>query len=92
MRIFLQTQPAAGEAPKYYQLVLEQDLFGGWSLIREWGQQGSRASVKREQFLELKGAQEALERARDAQLKRGFRVMFSQGAEAPAGLRVGHDD
>ena len=92
MRIYLQTQPQAGEAPKYYQLQLEQDLFGGWSLIREWGQPGGRPSVKREQFLELVLAQEAMEKARDAQLKRGFRVMFSQGAGAPIGLRTGTDD
>jgi predicted DNA-binding WGR domain protein len=92
MRIYLQTQPAPGEPPKYYLLQLEQDLFGGWSLVREWGQQGSRPSVKREQYLELTAAQLAMEKARDAQVKKGFRVMFSQGAEAPVGLRIGSDD
>lgn len=92
MRIYLQTQPAPGEPPKYYQLHLEQDLLGGWALVREWGQQGARASLKREQYLELGAAQEALEKARDAQIRKGFRVMFSQGVEAPVGLRIGRDD
>lgn len=92
MRIFLQTQPAPGEPPKYYKLLLEQDLFGGWSLLREWGQQGTRTSVKREQYLDLAAAQLALEKARDAQLRKGFRVMFSQGAEVPTGLRIGSDE
>lgn len=92
MRIYLQTQPQAGESPKYCQLLLEQDLFGGWSLVREWGQPGTRPSLKREQYLHFEQAQEALEKARDAQLKRGFRIMFSQGAEVPMGLKVPGDD
>ena len=83
MRVFMQTPPAARESPRYYQLVLEQDLLGGWTLTREWGQQGGRASLKREVFLERDDALAAFEHARDAQLKRGFRLMFSQGIDSP---------
>ena len=83
MRIFLQQKPAAGEAPRYFQLMLQQDLLGGWTLFREWGQQGGRASSKREVFLERDAALSAFEHARDAQIKRGFRVMFSQGLDGP---------
>lgn len=85
MRIYMQTRPAA-EAPRYYQLLLEQDLLGGWTLYREWGQQGGRPSAKREVFLERDQALAAFERARDVQLKRGFVVMFAQGAEGPHAL------
>ena len=46
MRIYMQTRPAA-EAPRYYQLLLEQDLLGGWTLYREWGQQGGRPSARK---------------------------------------------
>lgn len=83
MRIFMQTTPVAAEAPKYYELVLQQDLLGGWTLYREWGLQGGRSSSRRELFLERDAAIGAFERARDLQVKRGFRVMFSQGAENP---------
>ena len=83
MRILLQTQPLASEAPRYYQIQLQQDLLGGWMLTREWGQQGGRASLKREVFLERDTALSAFEQARDAQLKRGFRLMFSQGSDSP---------
>jgi predicted DNA-binding WGR domain protein len=86
MRIFMQTQPGPGESPKYFQLVLQQDLLGGWTLVREAGQPGHRTTVKRDVYLDLDGAQSAMERARDQQLKRGFRVMFSQGTDAPDGL------
>lgn len=79
MRLFMQTQPAGSEAPRFFQIVLQQDLLGGWLLFREWGQQGNRASSKREMYLERDAAVRAFEHARDAQLKRGFHVMFSQG-------------
>ncbi len=61
------------------------DLLGGWTLYRESGVQGGRATLKREQFLERDEATVAFEKARDAQLKRGFRVMFAQGQEDPYG-------
>jgi predicted DNA-binding WGR domain protein len=83
MRIFLQQRPLAGEQPKFYQLSLQQDLLGGWVLLREWGQPGGRTSAKRELFLERQDALDALSKARDSQLKRGFQVMFQQGMEAP---------
>ena len=82
----MQTQAAGSEAPRYYQIVLQQDLLGGWTLFREWGQQGGRASSKREVFLDRDAAEAALMSARDQQIKKGFQVMFAQGSEAPAGL------
>jgi predicted DNA-binding WGR domain protein len=83
MRLLLQQKPSAGEAPKYVQLILQQDLLGGWSLLREIGHIGGKAQLKREQFLDAETALAAFEKARDAQLKRGFLVMFAQGANAP---------
>jgi len=83
MRLFLQQKPLAGETPKFVQLVLEQDLLGGWLLIRETGQTGGRSQLKREQYLDRDQALAAFEKARDAQVKRGFHVMFAQGADAP---------
>ena len=80
MRLLLQQRPLAGENPKYVQLILQQDLLGGWSLLRESGQTGGKSVLKREQFLDHQLAIEAFEKARDAQLKRGFQVMYTQGA------------
>lgn len=85
MRLYLQTNPTSVEAPRYVQIVLEQDLLGGWTLYRESGAQGGRATLKREQFLEREQAIAAFEKARDTQLKRGYRVMFAQGQEGPHG-------
>lgn len=83
MRLFLQQKPAAGESPKFVQLILEQDLLGGWCLVKESGHTGGRSQLKREQFLQHDAAISAFEKARDAQVKRGFQIMFVQGAEAP---------
>lgn len=83
MRLFMQTPAEPNHAPRYYQIVLQQDLLGGWTLYREWGQQGGRASSKREVYLERDDALAAFEHARDTQLRRGFHVTFSQGLEAP---------
>ncbi len=79
----MQTRPSGSDPPRYYQIVLEQDLLGGWLLFREWGQPGSRASSKRDLFLERDAALSAFEHTRDTQLKRGFQVMFSQGFDGP---------
>ena len=74
MRVFLQQRPDAGEAPRYVQLTLQPDLFGGWELLRETGQIGGRASLKREQYLLQDEANAAFEKARDSHLKRGFQL------------------
>ncbi|MGH8081316.1 MAG: WGR domain-containing protein [Lysobacter sp.] len=83
MRLLLQQRPDGREAPRFVQLMLQPDLLGGWTLVRETGQIGGRSTVRREVFMDHDSAMAALEQARDQQLKRGFQLMFSQGAEAP---------
>ena len=56
MRLLLQQKPAAGEAPRYVQLMLQQDLLGGWTLLRETGQIGGKAALKRELYLDRDAA------------------------------------
>ena len=46
MRLLLQQRPLAGEPPKYVQLILQQDLLGGWQLLRESGQTGGKATLQ----------------------------------------------
>jgi predicted DNA-binding WGR domain protein len=87
MRIYMQQKPDKQEAPRYYHLILQQDLLGGWTLTREWGALGGRASSKREVYLERDQAEAALSLARDQQLRKGFQVMFMQGADVPMGMR-----
>lgn len=79
MKIYMQALPRTGEAPKYYQLMLQQDLLGSWILLKEWGQQGGRANLRKELFQDRALAEETLSALRDQQLKKGFQVMFIQG-------------
>ncbi len=72
-----------GKAPRYYQLALQQDLLAGWTLVREWGQQGSPGRLKRDHFPDRETALEAMLRVRDTQLQRGYKVVFMQGQETP---------
>lgn len=83
MRILLQQRPDGHESPKFVQLQLESDLFGGWILIRETGQTGGRSTVRREQHANQASALAAFERARDQSLKKGFQLVFAQGVDAP---------
>ena len=83
MRLLLQQRPDGPEAPRFVQLMLQPDLLGGWTLVRETGQIGGRSTLRREQYLDQASATAALEHARDLQLKKGFQVMYSQGAGAP---------
>ena len=83
MRLLLQQRPEGHEAPRFVQLTLQPDLFGGWVLLRETGHTGSRSTLRREQYLDQSSALSALEKARDVQLKKGFQLMFAQGADSP---------
>ena len=83
MRLFLQQRPDGHESPRFVQLTLQPDLLGGWTLLRETGQVGGRSTLRRDQFLDQPSALKALEAARDAQLKRGFQLMFARGSDAP---------
>ncbi len=83
MRLLLQQRPDGREAPRFVQLQLQSDLLGGWTLVRETGLIGGRSQLRREQYLDRDSAFAALEHARDLQLKKGFQLMFAQGAEAP---------
>ena len=83
MRVYLQQPPSGNESPRYVQLSLLPDLLGGWELLRETGQTGGRAQLRRELYLQQDEARHAFEKARDAQLKRGFQVMFACGEPQP---------
>ena len=83
MRLLMQQRPDGREAPRFVQLQLQPDLLGGWTLLRESGQLGGRAQLRREQYLLQAEATAAFEKARDGQLKRGYQLMFVSGAEPP---------
>lgn len=82
MNIYMQAITDSNRAPRYYHLILQQELLGGWSLLQEWGAQGVRGRSKRDDFATRDKAEQAMMQSRDDQLKRGYRVVFVQGDEA----------
>ncbi len=83
MRIYLQTPFSEEHSPRYYQLLLQEDLLGGWTLVKQWGFQGASGTMQREHYATRDEALQAMVRSRDIQVNRGYRVMFFQGEEAP---------
>lgn len=79
MRIYMQIPGIENKMPRFYQLLLEKDLLGGWTLIKEWGQQGAGGRIKRDFFESYEQAEKALIESRDAQIQKGYRVVFVQG-------------
>ncbi len=85
MRIYLQTAPTPDKQPRYFHLFLQEDLLDGWTLITETGRQGSSGRTTKLHFGSREQAETALTKARDAQVKRGYRVVFVKGEQAPPG-------
>lgn len=83
MRIYLQKSADGNDTPRFYHIVLQEDLIGGWTLVREWGVQGARGRVVQKNFATLEQAQEEMVRIRDQQIRNGFRVVFTQGLTTP---------
>ena len=78
MRIYMQIPPTDDRPPRFYHLHLQEDLIDGWTLLREWGNQGARGRLAREHFSDYESAEQALLKVRDDQLRRGYRVVFMQ--------------
>ncbi len=57
---------------------------GGWTLVKESGRQGFSGRVSKLHFDDHDEALTALIAARDVQIKRGYRVVFINGEQAPA--------
>ncbi len=82
MRVYMQIPAFEDKPPRFYHLILQKDLLEGWSLVREWGFQGSGGRIKREHYSSRDAAEAALIAGRDTQVQRGFRVVFVQGQQA----------
>lgn len=83
MRVLMQQPPHPQEQPRFVSISLQQDLLGGWTLLKESGFIGGKSQLKREQFLDTEPAIEAFEKARAAHFKKGFQVVFVQGVAEP---------
>lgn len=77
----MQMPPGADSPGRFYQLILQEDLLGGWTLMRQWGQLGQRGSLRRDYFDDLEAAQTAMGEYRRKQSRAGFSVVYVEGEE-----------
>ena len=87
MRIYMQTRATPGKTPRFCQLLLEPDLFQGWMLTKESGVQGAKGKVQMTHFSDTAEAENTFEKIRDAQLKRGYRIVFIEGQTTPGQVK-----
>ena len=75
----MQKSAEENAVPRFYHVLIQQDLLDGWTLVREWGNQGSAGRVKKQHFTNRDEAEHALLKSRDDQLDRGYKVVFREG-------------
>ncbi len=79
MRIYLQRPESDNDPARFYQLILQPDLLGGATLIRQWGRLGERGSHRKTLFHSLEEAQQELENLRKRLQEQGYTTTFIQG-------------
>ena len=71
-RAFLRREDARKNMRRYYLMTVQRDLFGGATLVREWGRQGSPGQVRVEHHRDEGHAINALIDLVAAKRKRGY--------------------
>lgn len=57
---------------RYYLMTIQPNLFGEWSLVREWGRIGKGGQVKQASFSSAEEARQAFTRLVKAKQRRGY--------------------
>ncbi len=60
---------------RFYRLDVEQDLFGRWRLLREWGRIGCAGQSRMTAYGSAAEAEAAATRQRRAKERRGYRAL-----------------
>ena len=65
---------------RFYHLRVEQTLFGGWAVIREWGRIGNRKGQTLEEWFEAaEPAKAALQKLAAAKRRKGYASKIGAG-------------
>jgi predicted DNA-binding WGR domain protein len=80
---YLRRIDAARNMARFYSLSIQPTLFGGASLIRNWGRIGTNGQVKVETFDEPQEVDGAFIRLERAKRRRGYVDPSATGADLP---------
>lgn len=64
---------ARADCYRFYRLALWPDLFGGWSLVREWGRLGQEGTLRLRSFATEAEAEAAMREECRRRVRRGYR-------------------
>jgi len=70
--VILYRNDRAKNMHRFYRLEVQQDLFGHWCLIREWGRIGTTGRERSIPFSTPPEAQAAFDTQREAKERRGY--------------------
>ncbi|MEX6508441.1 WGR domain-containing protein [Jiella sp. M17.18] len=71
MRVQLRREDPAKNMRRFYVMEIQPDLFGQYTLFREWGRIGRAGTVQETPFPTAEAAEAALERQWRAKVRRG---------------------
>jgi predicted DNA-binding WGR domain protein len=71
--IYLERHHPAQRMHRYYRLSVERNLFGEWSLVREWGRVGRPSRSMLDLYATEQDAQAAMQRKGHEKRRRGYR-------------------
>ena len=73
---------------RYYTLTLWPDLFGGMTLVREWGRISQDGTVMRQHFTDTAAAERELDRIARSKVRRGYRpiTLWSPASSPPGAM------
>ncbi len=74
--IYMTGTDSSGHA-RFYRAFVTADLFGGWSLVREWGRCGSAGQCKVDWVPELSEALKKLQQLAYRKIRQGFQPVAS---------------
>ncbi len=69
---YLERHDATRNMARYYSLSIQPNLFGGWSLVREWGRIGSSGRIRIDLHDSEDEALAAYGKMREAKVRRGY--------------------
>jgi predicted DNA-binding WGR domain protein len=75
--VILRRVDATQNMARFYRMQMQPTLFGGVTLIREWGRIGQAGTCRHDQYDTAEAARSALDAARRSKLRRGYSVRKS---------------
>jgi predicted DNA-binding WGR domain protein len=73
-QMFLRREDPSKNMRRFYLMVVQRDLFGGASLVREWGRIGSAGKLRIDHHPDEGRAVDALATLSTVKRKRGYRL------------------